>query len=105
MAPVAKMTRTLGTSVCVAQGCDENCECARGVGDSWSVVWVVSRVSSGRVYRHSSETKEKGSKEMADRREERAIVHVAQLYVASSRPSHQCSDAWCLRAADPVDSA
>ena len=58
-----------------------------------SVVWVVSRVSSGRVYRHSSETKEKGSKEMADRREERAIVHVAQLYVASSRPSHQCSDA------------
>ena len=47
-------------------------------------------------------TKEKESKEMTDRKEERATVHVAQLDVASSRPSHPCSDAWCLRAADPV---
>ena len=50
-------------------------------------------------------TKERESKEMAEHREERATVHVAQLYVASSRPSHQRSDAWCLRIADPVDSA
>ena len=41
-------------------------------------------------------TKERESKEMAEHREERATVHVAQLYVASSRPSHQRSDAWCL---------